>query len=62
MTKKDYDAIAEAISFVEVGDVSRRESSSIKWDIVFRLAEVFKADNSNFNIDLFVEACYGEKN
>ena len=62
MTKKDYDAIAEAISFVEVGDVSRRESSSIKWDIVFRLAEVFKADNPNFNIDLFVEACYGEKN
>jgi hypothetical protein len=54
MSKKDYQAIARALFQAKDGSYAE-EDSRIR--IIGNLADVFKADNSRFDRERFIEAC-----
>lgn len=56
MTRKDYVATAEILNKF----VDRLDSSDFN-DLVFEFSEMFLADNKNFSIEKFEDACYKEE-
>jgi hypothetical protein len=63
MTRKHYNAIAKALQDYQMAMVNtftEAEAEPITntvQDIVLILADIFKADNSNFDRDRFATAC-----
>jgi hypothetical protein len=64
MTRKDYIALAHAISDVtaQLSTVTHEaESYKVMFDLVDSLAMTLKADNANFDVDRFKTACWTAK-
>lgn len=64
MTRKDYIALARAISGVtaQLSTVTHEaESYRVMFDLVDSLAMTLKADNANFDVDKFKTACWTVK-
>ena len=63
MTRKHYNAIAKALKDYQVAMNSMFTEAEAEpiintvQDIALILADIFKADNPNFNRDRFAEAC-----
>jgi len=63
MTRKDYVAIAEALSSAkspEDVDVFTPTCEEMRQDIIGRISRVFQADNPRFDHDRFYTACEGK--
>ena len=61
MTRKDYIAIAEALSEVSARLTPRThevESYQVMFDVINELAKTLKADNANFDTERFKDACW----
>lgn len=58
MTKKDYIKIAECIKTeLDFGVIDKTATSVVLRSLQYRIADVFAADNPNFNCDKFEKAC-----